>query len=273
MHGLEPGCQQYQRLSWDSAQLHCQASLLCVSLQQNQDPAPRLQCCFLTASPLSLHPFPLLISNGSNLPFGTLKVKEIVTQLCPTFCDHMDCSLPWFSVHGIFQARINWSRLPFPSLGKSSLPRDWTQVSCLAGRFFTETNQKSPFGTQERSWRLECVLYKVLRSSTGSYCVSRSSVQFSSVAQLCPTLCDPMDCRMPDLPVHHQLPEFTQTHVHWVGDAIQPSHPLSSPPPPLRSWMLLNILQCIGQLTPHNKLLPQMSIASRLRTLLEARSS
>ena len=48
------------------------------------------------------------------------------------------------------------------------------------------------------------------------------SVQFSSVAQLCPTLCDPMDCSTPDLPVHHQLPEFTQTHVHWVSDAIQP---------------------------------------------------
>ena len=51
--------------------------------------------------------------------------------------------------------------------------------------------------------------------------------QFSSFAQLCPTLCDPMDCSMPGLPVHHQLLEFTQTHVHRVGDAIQPSHPLS----------------------------------------------
>ena len=50
------------------------------------------------------------------------------------------------------------------------------------------------------------------------------SVHFSLVAQSCPTLCDPMDCSMPGLPVHHQLPEFTQTHVHWVGDAIHPSH-------------------------------------------------
>ena len=58
------------------------------------------------------------------------------------------------------------------------------------------------------------------------------SVQFSSVAQLCPTLCDPMNHSMPGLPVHHQLPEFTQTHVHRVNDAIQPSHPLSSPSPP-----------------------------------------
>jgi len=56
--------------------------------------------------------------------------------------------------------------------------------------------------------------------------------QFSSVAQLCLTLCDPMNRSMPGLPVHHQLPESTQTHVHQVSDAIQPSHPLSSPSPP-----------------------------------------
>ena len=56
-------------------------------------------------------------------------------------------------------------------------------------------------------------------------------IQFSSVAQSCLTLCDPMDCSTPGLPVHHQLPEFTQTHVCRVSDAIQPSHPLSSPSP------------------------------------------
>ena len=58
------------------------------------------------------------------------------------------------------------------------------------------------------------------------------SVQFSSVSQPCPTLCDPMNHSTPGLPVHHQHPEFTQTHVHWVGDANQPSHPGSSPCPP-----------------------------------------
>ena len=58
------------------------------------------------------------------------------------------------------------------------------------------------------------------------------TVQFSLVAQSCLTLCNPMGCSMPGLPVHHQLPELTQSHVHWVGDAIQPSHPLSSPSPP-----------------------------------------
>ena len=55
-----------------------------------------------------------------------------------------------------------------------------------------------------------------------------STDQFSSVAQSCLTLCNPMNHSMPGLPVHHQLPEFTQTHVHWVSDAIQPSHPLAS---------------------------------------------
>ena len=57
-------------------------------------------------------------------------------------------------------------------------------------------------------------------------------VQFSSVAQSCLTLCDPMNCSMPGLPVHHQLPEVTQTHIHRVRDAIQPSHPLLSPSTP-----------------------------------------
>jgi len=58
--------------------------------------------------------------------------------------------------------------------------------------------------------------------------IQHITTQFSSVAQSCLTLCDPMNCSTPGLPVHHQLPEFTQTHVHWVGDAIQPSHPLWS---------------------------------------------
>ena len=57
-------------------------------------------------------------------------------------------------------------------------------------------------------------------------------LSFSSVIQLCLTLCNPMDCSTLGLPVHHQLSDFTQTHVHWVSDAIQPSHPLSSPSPP-----------------------------------------
>ena len=68
-----------------------------------------------------------------------------------------------------------------------------------------------------------------------------NSVRFSSVTQSCLTLCDSMNRSTSGLPVHHQLPEFTQTHVHRVGDAIQPSHPLSSPSPPA-----LNLFQHQG---------------------------
>ena len=57
-------------------------------------------------------------------------------------------------------------------------------------------------------------------------------IQFSSVTQSCPTLCNPMDCSIPDFPVHHQLLALAQIHIHWVSDAVQPSHPLSSPSPP-----------------------------------------
>ena len=92
---------------------------------------------------------------------------------------------------------LEWVAYPFS--GGSSQPRNQTGVFCIAGGSFIR-------------W------------------VTFSSV--SSVAQSCPTLCDLMNRSTPGLPVHHQVPEFTQTHVRWVSDAIQPSHPLSSPSPP-----------------------------------------
>ena len=76
---------------------------------------------------------------------------------------------------------------------------------------------------------MKCKKWNKLDKSRRS---SYSPVQFSSVAQSCTTLCDPMNCSTPSLLVHHQLPEFTQTHIHRVSDAIQSSHPLSSPSPP-----------------------------------------
>ena len=73
------------------------------------------------------------------------------------------------------------------------------------------------------------------------------SIQFSSVAQSCPTLCDPMNRSTPGLPVHHHLPEFTQTHVHQVSDAIQPSHPLSSHSPPAPNpWQHQSLFQRVN---------------------------
>ena len=97
----------------------------------------------------------------------------------------------------------------------------------------------------ERVWRkgtlLHCwseykliqPLWKTVWRALKKLGIKAPSVQFSSVAQSCSALCDPMNHSMPGLPVHHQLPEFTQTHAHRVGDAIQSSHPLSSPSPPV----------------------------------------
>ena len=104
----------------------------------------------------------------------------------------MDCSLPGFYIHGISQERIlEWvvisfsENLPNPGIKPES-------PACKADSFTTEQH---------------------------------SSVQFISVTHSCPTLCDPMDCSTPGLPVHHQPPEFTQTHVHWVGDATLDCRP------------------------------------------------
>ena len=79
-----------------------------------------------------------------------------------------------------------------------------------------------------------CVVVSISDSSVlvSEWVYTCAYIFISSVAQSCLTLCDPMDCSTPDFPVHHQLLEFTQTHVHQVDDALQPSHPLSSPSPP-----------------------------------------
>ena len=111
---------------------------------------------------------------------------------------------PWTTYSMEFSRLENWSGLPFPS------PR----------------NLPNP-GIEPRSPTLQAD--SVSAEPQGK---TFRSYQFSSVAQSCLTLCSPMDCSTPGFPVLHQLLEFTQTHVHWVSDAIQPSHPLSSPFPP-----------------------------------------
>ena len=128
------------------------------------------------------------------------------TQSCLTLCNPIYCGPPGSSVHGILQTIIlEWIAISF-SRG-SSRPRVQNHVSCIGSGFLTTEPIRKPS-------------------------VKFSSVQFSSVAQSCLTLCNPKNRSTPGLPVHHQLPEFTQTHVHRLGDAIQPSHPLSSPSPP-----------------------------------------
>ena len=105
-----------------------------------------------------------------------------------------------------------WSRLPFPTPGDLLNPgiKAASSVSpTLTGGCFTSV-----------PWEARGLYY----------------ISVNSVIQLCPTLCDPMDYSMLGFPVHHQLPELAQTHVHWVGDAIQPSHPLWSLSPPAFSF-------------------------------------
>ena len=123
----------------------------------------------------------------------------------------MDCSLPGSSLHGILQEN---------------------GVGChflLQGIFPTRGLNLSLLHCRK-------ILYQLSHMGSSLFLIRffdiLSSVQFSSVAKSCPTLCDPMNHSTPGLPVHHHLPEFTQTHVHRVRDAIQPSHPLSSPSPP-----------------------------------------
>ena len=159
------------------------------------------------------------MSEGELYSTVGLCVQAKLLQSCPTLCNPMDCGLPGSSVRGILQARIiEWAAMP--SSRGSSQPRDWTHVSCFGRQVLYH------FG-QCKFWLQKMRSAAVFHRSKFS-----SSVQFSSVTQSCPTPCDPTNCSTPGLPVHHQLPEFIQTHVHRVGDAIQPSHPLSSPSPP-----------------------------------------
>ena len=127
----------------------------------------------------------------------------LVAQSYPILCHLMDYSLPGSSVHENFPEY--WGRLPFPSLGI--------------------------FPTQGLNLHLLCLLH--WQADSLPLCHLRSKLPCCcSVAKSCLTLCNPMDCSAPGFPVLHHLPEFAQTHVHWVGDTIQPSHPLSSPSPP-----------------------------------------
>ena len=120
---------------------------------------------------------------------------SLVAQSYPTLCHPIDCNPPGSSVHGILQAQIlEWLPIPF---SRGIFPTQGSNPCVLLCRQ---------------------ILYHL-------------SHQIRSVAQSCPTLCDTMNRSTPGLPVHHQLPEFTQTHVHRVSDAIQPSHPPLSPSP------------------------------------------
>ena len=199
----------------------------------------------------------------SLVAFNILSLSLIFVSLV-TMC--LGVFLLGFILPGTFCACWTWLTIPFPMLGKfstiissniSSGPFSLSFPPIMWMFMLLMLSQRSLFSCLH--FFSFFILYSVLRQWFPPFCppchlpmllpqlfcygfplvyysslfvCSSVPVQFSSVAQLCLTLCNPMDCRTPGFPVHHQLPELAQTHVHWVGDAIQPSHPLSSPSPP-----------------------------------------
>ena len=128
----------------------------------------------------------------------------------------MDRRAWWSAFYGVAQSQTRLKQLSSSSSNSSSRPH---------GEKWERMPKRPKYG--DKYWIIFC---------EKNFC---KAVQLSSVAQLCLTLCNPMNCSTPGLPVHHQLPESTQTHVHRVSDAIQPSHSLLSPSPPA-----LNLSRC-----------------------------
>ena len=145
--------------------------------------------------------------------------------MCPTLCHLMDCSTPGFPV---LHYLPDFSPIELVMLSNDLI---LSPPLLLLPSAFPSIRVFSNELTLQIRWP---TYWSFSNSSSNEYSVL-ISFQFSSVAQSCPTLCDHMNRSTTGLPVHHQLPEFTQTHVHLVGDAIQPSHPLSPPSPPAPS--------------------------------------
>ena len=147
----------------------------------------------------------------------------------------------WGSLPGVSPSLIIWGHL-VPWIHRAFAGANIFSVTCPAGhcqlvlgRPWPKLGQSAPSfwmwdWRRVTSWSQSARTFPVLGLTVP--CPEKPLSQFSSVPQLCLTLCDPMDYSMPGFPVHHQLPEPTYTHVHHLGDAIQPSHPLSSPSPP-----------------------------------------
>ena len=174
-------------------------------------------------------------------------------------CKPMDCSPPGSS--GILQARIlEWMSCPpprdlpdpgmeptSPALQADSSPTKPSGKTLiwryLQPKLLKHFKQKDALDKFQIAFQRQLFIFLHLQWGKKK---KKAIVQFSSVAQLCLALCDPMDCSMPGLPIHCQLPEFTQTHVHWVGDAIQSSHALSSPSPTFNLYQHLGLSKWVS---------------------------
>ena len=145
--------------------------------------------------------------------FSNPEILTVIHLLESKFC-------PGMSVSSAYLSSSSSSLLWFFSI--------WEFISSSPHWYFRELACSTNFPEANSFWRFWAFSVRSARSTL-------PSVQFSSVAQSCPALRDPMNRSTPGLPVHHQFLESTQTHVHWIDDAIQPSHPLLSPSPPVRN--------------------------------------
>ena len=191
------------------------------------------------------------------LPILQSPVQRTPPWALPVFSTMKSCSRNWHVIHHLV---LNYAY--FWSLLNVALSVLVSQPDCWLFKVISCANQEISWGALPRIGKShsEVLIHNINLWCQGKqmhlklesnisfkwhsrYCIKLSQIeknraacslgfQFSSVAQSCPTLCDPMNRSTPGLPVHHQLPEFTQTHVHRVSDAIQPSHPRSSHSPP-----------------------------------------
>ena len=130
-------------------------------------------------------------------------------------CNEIYCQDGWVTLHSCVRGNYSIS-VVLQQTGHVERHSTWN------GTYIIERKEKSGYWSG-----ISCLIHLLIPDSgISSEQHSWSTVQFGSIAQSCLTLCDPMECSTPGLPVHHQLPEFNLTHVHWVSDAIQPSHPL-----------------------------------------------
>ena len=139
----------------------------------------------------------------------------------------------WSVVHGITKKLDLTERLSTHMCHKGQPSNSGSPYMCSLSWLFASLQMKPEM--KSMSIHFKEVLLSLSNMFWGSITwkgIFWMGQSVSSVAQWCLTLCNPMDCSTPGFPVHHQLPDAMQTHVHWVGDAIQPSHPLSSPSPP-----------------------------------------
>ena len=166
--------------------------------------------CFSKISGFNSQPQSRQLSLGK-LIYTALYIISISNPLATWWEEATHWKRPWF--RGRLRAEGEVGNRGWD--GWMALLTRWTWVWANSGRWWRTRKPRMLQSMGLQRTRLDLMKWSELK-----------------VAQLCLTLCNPMDCRTPDLPVHHQLLEFTQTHDHWAGDAIQPSHPLSSPSPP-----------------------------------------